>query len=357
MSSSQVQTALFGIGTGGRYFHAPLLEAVQGFKLRYIFTRSESNKRYAREFFPEAEVMSDASIIWEDKSITLVVIATPNHTHFELAARALRAGKNVVIDKPFAVDSAETHKLMALAESQKLQLSVFHNRRWDGDFQYLKEKIESGALGQVKRVYSHFHRFRKELRPDSWKEQEQVGSGLLYDLGSHLIDQSLQLFGIPQKLWTHLDCQRPGAQTTDFFELHFFYRSGLLVTLSAGMLQRPPSYRFEAIGTQATLAISGLDPQENLTRSGVFPKDEKNFRTSLQPQSGTFWEDTPEGFSEKQLRILPGDYKQFYCQLYQALQGDGELPVSALEAALVIQLIERAEESHRLKQVLDVKID
>lgn len=357
MSSSQVQTALFGIGTGGRYFHAPLLEAVQGFKLRYIFTRSESNKRYAREFFPQAEVVSDTSVIWEDKNINLVVLATPNHTHFELAARALQAGKNVVIDKPFTVTAAEAKELMALAKAKNRLLTVFHNRRWDGDFLYIKEKINRGDLGEIKLFRSNFHRFRKKLRTDSWKEQEQAGSGLLYDLGSHLIDQSLQLFGIPQKLWAHLDCQRPGAQTTDFFELHFFYRSGLLVTLSAGMLQRPPSYRFEAIGTQATLAIEGLDSQENLIRSGVFPKDEKNFRTSLQSQSGTFWQDTPEGFSEKQLCIPPGDYRPFYFQLYHALQGNGKLPVSAIEAARVIQLIERAEESHRLKQVLDVKID
>lgn len=357
MSTPQIQTALFGIGTGGRYFHAPLLEAVQGFKLRYILTRSESNKRYAREFFPEAEVVSDTSLIWEDKSITLVIIATPNHTHFELAARALQAGKNVVIDKPFTVTATEARELITLAKAKNLLLTVFHNRRWDGDFQYLNEKINEGTLGEVKRLYAHFHRYRKKLRPDTWKEQEHAGSGLLYDLGSHLIDQSLQLFGIPQKLWAHLDCQRPGSQTTDFFELHFFYSNGLIVTLSAGMLQRSPSYRFEAIGTQATLAIEGLDPQENLIRSGVFPKDKKNFRVSLQPQSGTLWEDTPEGFSEKQLCIPPGDYRQFYFQLYHALQGNGKLPVSALEATRVIQLMERAEESRRLKQVLDVKID
>lgn len=357
MSSPQIQTALFGIGTGGRYFHAPLLEAVQGFNLKYILTRSESNKHYACEFFPQAEVVSDASVIWEDKNINLVVLATPNHTHFDLAKHALQAGKNVVIDKPFTVTAEEARQLLSLAKTQKKLLTVFHNRRWDGDFQYLNEKIKEGTLGEVKRFYAHFHRYRKKLRPDSWKEQQQAGSGLLYDLGSHLIDQSLQLFGMPQKLWAHLDCQRPGAQTTDFFELHFYYSSGLIVTLSAGMLQRAPSYRFEAIGTQATLAIEGLDPQENLIRSGVFPKDEKYFRASLMPQAGTLWHDTPEGFSEKQLRIPPGDYKQFYFQLYQAMQGDSELPVSSLEAARVIQLIERAEESHRLKQVLDVKID
>lgn len=356
MSLPIAQTALLGFGTGGRYFHAPLLEAVEGFSLRYIFTRNESNRQYAREFFPQAELVSDVSAVWEDKNINLVVLATPNHTHFELAQCALEAGKNVVIDKPFTVTSEQARQLMALAETKKLHLTVFHNRRWDGDFLYLREKIGSGELGQVKRVFSYFHRFRKSLRPESWKEQDLTGSGLLYDLGSHLIDQSVQLFGLPNRLFAFLDCQRPGAQTTDFFELHFFYPQGLIVTLSAGMLQRPSAYRFEVIGTRATLTVNGLDPQENLIRSGTFPKDAKTYRASLSPQSGVLWKDTADDFLENPIQIPPGDYRNFYQQLYQALINQGKMPVLASEAAQVIQLIERAEESHRLRQLLDVKI-
>lgn len=356
MNTAIIPTALIGFGTGGRYFHAPLLEAVKGFELRYILTRSEANREHAQKYFPQAVLVADLETILADAQIRFVVIATPNHTHFPLAKSVLEAGKNVVLDKPFTVQADEAEELTRLASEKNLLLTVFHNRRWDGDFLYLKEKIQSGALGKLKRFHSNFHRYRKTLRENSWKEQTLPGSGLLFDLGSHLIDQSLLLFGLPERLHAFLDTQRPGSQATDFFELQLFYAHGLLVTLSAGMLQRPSFHRFEAVGTEATLAISGFDHQENLTRSGVFPKDEKIFRTALEKQTAHLWQDGDEGFAESSFQIPAGDYRLFYGQLSAAFSHQNEVPVKPIQAMQVIKLIGYALESHRTGKVVDVKI-
>ena len=195
--NEKINVGLLGFGMAGRIFHASTISCVKGLHLSKIRETKEANRLIIKQRYPGAVVVNTTEEILEDENIDLVVIATPNLTHFNLTKQALLAGKHVVVDKPFTVTSQEAEELIHLANAQNKLLSVYHNRRWDSDFQTVQKVIQSALLGKLAECEIHYDRFRNSLRPDTWKEDGVLGTGVLYDLGSHLIDQAQVLFGLP----------------------------------------------------------------------------------------------------------------------------------------------------------------
>jgi predicted dehydrogenase len=355
MTQKSLKIALAGFGTGGKFFHAPLISATKNLLLTHILTNSKENRQHAQIFFPEATLVSDFNELLSNPEIDIIAIATPNQLHFSMAENALKAGKHVVLDKPFTVTSEEGKALLALAEKKGKMLTVFHNRRWDGDFRFIKEKIDNDSLGKLVSFESHFDRFRKELKPNSWKETEQSGSGILYDLGSHLIDQCLQLFGLPKWVFANLQQQRPDTQATDFFELKLFYPSGFTATLTAGMLVRTTLLRYRVVGVVGTLDVLGTDGQEAVMRQNIFPAQFDAFTQALTLQDSVLHKDTEAGVIENSERIPGGLYTAFYENVADHLISNAPLFVKASEALQTIKIIELARESHHKKCVISVK--
>lgn len=332
MTMNQIRVGLIGYGLSGETFHAPLIAADPAFRLRVIATRrAEAVARGGAG----AKVVADAEEIFADPEVDLVVIATPNETHASLAERALTAGKHVVVDKPFTVTTAEAAPLIELAERRGLCLTVFHSRRWDGDFQTVRELVAEGRLGRLYTFESHYDRFRPEVRA-RWKEQDGPGAGTLYDLGAHIIDQALQLFGLPESLLADLGRQRPGALSTDYVHLSLRYGE-LRVVLCSGSVVSGPWPRFILQGDQGSYWKRGMDPQEDQLRAGLGP-GHPDFGREPAELHGAL------GSGERVPTRL-GAYPQFYRELARAITSGGPPKVTARSAADVIFVIEAAVKS------------
>ena len=313
------RVALIGYGKAGRVFHAPLIRAVDGLELATIISSRKD----------------DVAPAFDDKSIDLVVIATPNSSHFELAQRALEAGKHVVVDKPFTVTSVEATSLIALAHERNRVLSVFHNRRWEGDFLTIRRLLDGHALGRLISFEARFDRFRAEPRPAAWRESSDPGSGILYDLGSHLIDQALLLFGPPERVTSDVRNERGFGGADDAFDIWMHY-PGLKVTLTAGMLVRERTPRYTLRGSDATFVKFGLDPQEADLAAGKSPRD-PGWGREPQENWGTLIADR----GELTIETLPGNYGAFYENVRDAIRGRATLAVDPRQARDVIEIIER----------------
>jgi predicted dehydrogenase len=329
-----IKTGIVGYGKAAKVFHAPLINAVQSLELYSVVERSSDD---AIQQYPDVEVFRSFKEILKDDLTELLIITTPNHLHFSMAQEALSAGKHVVIDKPFTITFEEAKKLIRLADDAGLKLSVFHNRRWDGDFITLKELIRDQKVGEVVEVVSTFNRFRNQIQEDAWREKSQPGSGVLYDLGSHLIDQSIQIFGKPDQLYADIRKQRGGV-TDDYFELDLYYPN-LKVKLKAGVLVADPSPRFTVRGTEGAFVTFGLDPQEqNLKEGKKLNSNDHSWGTLYK------WED--RNMIEEEVKIASGNYSVFYRDMASAINGEVELPVDPSEAAFTIYLIELAFKSN-----------
>ena len=309
-----MNVGLIGYGVGGRVFHAPVIRSVEGLVLSRI-----------------AEHRSDAAGLLDDASLDLVVITTPNSTHFDLARRALEAGRHVVIDKPFTVTSEEATELIDLARAHNRVLSVFHNRRWDGDFMMIRDSIAAGRLGRIVSVESRFDRFRNVPRPGAWRQRSEPGSGILYDLGSHLIDQALRLFGAPASIAADVRRERDFGEADDAFDIVMTY-DRMRVLLGASMLVREATPRFAVRGTEATLVVTGLDPQESKLK-GETPVPQ---RAVLHTDRG-----------QEPIEIPPGNYAAFYENVRVAIEGGAELAVKPEQARATVEIIERLLTSSR----------
>ncbi|HVS30622.1 MAG TPA: Gfo/Idh/MocA family oxidoreductase, partial [Thermoanaerobaculia bacterium] len=305
MSESPIRAGLIGHGKAGQVFHAPLIQSVTGLELATII-RSRTD---------------DAAALFEDRSIDLVVVATPNATHFELAERALLAGKHVVVDKPFTVTAAEATRLIDLAHERNRVLTVFHNRRWEGDFLTVRRLLDGSALGRLISYEARFDRFRAEPRPAAWRESSDPGSGILYDLGSHLIDQALLLFGPPERVTADVRNERGFGGADDAFDIWMHY-AGLKVTLTAGMLVRERTPRYTLRGTDATFVKFGLDPQEADLAAGRSPRD-PGWGREPRDNWGTLIADR----GELTIETLPGNYAAFYENVRDAIRGRAPLAV------------------------------
>ena len=340
-SGAPLRVGLIGYGYAGQTFHAPLIASVPGLRLQAIASRDAA--KVARDW-PAALVEPDPLQLCRREDVDLVVIASPNDSHHPLARAALEAGKHVVVDKPFTVTLAQAQDLQSLAQVQGRVLSVFHNRRWDGDFLTLRRLVADGTLGRVVELESRFDRFRPLVRP-RWREQAPVGGGLWFDLGPHLLDQALQLFGWPSAIRLDLSRQRDQAVNDDGFEARLAYAGNLHVTLRASALTALPGPRFALHGTRGSIVKHGLDLQENALKAG------------LRPGAATWGEDTqgatlstvatPDG-DELQVRSIPllnGDYPAYYAGVRDAILGQAPNPVPAHEAIEVMALIELGQRS------------
>lgn len=325
-----VKTGLIGYGFAGSTFHAPVLSAVAGLELAAV---ASSKPEAVRRDWPDAIVYPDAAQLLADPAIELVVIAAPNDAHFSLAQAALAAGKHVVVDKPFTVSSAEAESLIAAAARSGKVLSVYHNRRWDADFLTLKSVIDSGALGRVASMESHFDRFRPEIR-QRWREQDGPGSGLLYDLGPHMLDQAVQLFGMPQRLFADLASQRDGAQAVDYVHLVLYY-GAMRVVLQAGALVQAPTPRFAVHGDKGSFVKFGLDTQEDALKAGGRPGGAGWGRD---PVHGELYLDG----AVQSVTMQDGCYQCYYEGMVEAIRHGAPAPVSAADALATIRLIEAA---------------
>lgn len=344
---AEIQVGLIGYGTAGQVFHAPLITAVPQLKLTSVVQRQQQT---ARQRYPWVEVVPDVETLLNDPKIDLVVIATPNATHFDLAHRALTAGKHVVVDKPFTTTSLQAQQLIDLSYQKNRLLSVYHNRRWDGDFQTLQTLLQAGHLGSLVEYEAHFDRFRPVIKSTTWREQEDLGSGLLFDLGSHLLDQAQVLFGLPEAITADLRVQRQGGKAVDAFEVVLHYGT-LNVILKAGMLVREVGPHFILHGTNGSFIKHGMDPQEAALRQGRSPT-EADWGLEPPEQWGILNTQIGDLHFHGKVETLRGCYQAFYQNLYEAIAHGAELAVKPEEAGQVIRLIERALQSSEQKRTL-----
>ena len=344
--TDSLRVGLIGYGFASKTFHSPLISGTPGLELAVV-SSSDATKVHAD--WPSVTVVDSPEKIFNDPTIDLVVIPTPNTTHFPLAQQALEAGKHVVVDKPFTVTLGEARSLNILAEEQGKLLSVFHNRRWDADFLTLKSLIKEGTLGEIVYFESHYDRYRPQVQT-RWRESAELGSGIWYDLGSHLLDQALELFGMPDSIQSDQALLRPGAQAVDYFNTVLTYPR-LRVVLHSTVYAAAETARYILQGEKGSYVKYGLDPQEDRLKAG---------ERLPQPDWGYDMRDgvltlSHEGvLAEKSLLTIPGNYPAYYAGVRDAINGLGPNPVTAEHAIRVMELIELGIESAQQARTLPV---
>lgn len=340
-----LRVGLIGFGLAGQAFHAPAIRAVPGVQLACILERRSDR---AKQTYPDVRVARTLDELLADQEIRLCVIATPNTSHVELAKQCLTAGRDVVLDKPFTNTSQEAAELIAFATQRKRLLTVYHNRRWDGDFLTVKKLVQSGVLGRLVEMESHFDRFRPQVKPGAWREQPGSGSGMLYDLAPHLLDQAFTLFGLPQAVTANVSCQRDGAQADDAFDVRLDYPE-LSVLLRSSMLAGAPGPRFLLRGTRGTFVKYSFDPQEDTQREGWYSPV---WSEHPEPQWGTLYLSEGESLKEQKVRVETDDHRGFYENVRDAILDGGPLAVTAEDGARTIRAIELALESARQRRTI-----
>jgi scyllo-inositol 2-dehydrogenase (NADP+) len=334
------RVALIGFGLAGSVFHAPLIGAAPGLRLATVVTSNPERAERARREHPEVEVCPTPDQLWERAGEhELVVVATPNHTHLPLARQALELRLPVVVDKPLATNSEDAAELVAEAERRGLALTVFHNRRWDSDQLTLRRLLTEGALGQVHRYESRFERWRPEVRPDAWRETTAPaeGGGVLLDLGSHLVDQALVLFGEPLDVYGEVEARRGGAADDDIF-IAIAHRDGIYSQLWASSVAGARGPRLRVLGSRGAFVVEELDGQEDALLAGERPGRSPGWGAEPERRWGRLF----CGDESEPIRSENGSWPRFYERLSDALAGRGELPVDPWDAVAVLRVLERA---------------
>ncbi|RAP59806.1 oxidoreductase [Oleiagrimonas sp. MCCC 1A03011] len=335
-ASRPLRVGLIGYGYAGCTFHAPLIGAVDGMDVAVV---ASSQPVQVQRDIPHAEVVADAAALIAHEDVDLVVIAAPNAAHAPLAEAALRAGKHVVVDKPFVLDLAQARHVTRLAKESGCVLSVFQNRRWDSDFLAVSEAIAAGRIGRVVQFESRIDRFRPEVR-ERWREQAVPGAGLWFDLGPHLIDQALVLFGLPQRVTLHRLAQRSGGVVDDWFHAVLDY-GVLQVILHAGMLVAGDTPRFLVHGERGSLCKQAADPQETQLREGMRPGAE-GWGEDSDPLRLT------DGNGEQVSLAAPsGDHRLYYAAVRDAVLGIAQPPVTPVQALALMAVLEAGAKSAR----------
>lgn len=344
-SHAPIVTGLLSYGMSGEVFHAPLINAHRGFELRTIVQRTKDT---ATARYPGVNIARSVDEVINDNNIELVIVNTPNDTHAEFARQALKAGKHVVIEKPFAITRREAAQLIILARTRKKVLSVFHNRRWDGSFLTVQHVLRSGVLGKVVEFESHYDRFRNTITEGSWKEQVGPGTGILYNLGSHMLDQVLVLFGKPKYVTARVGVQRPGGKADDFYDIRLEY-PGMQAIIKSSYLVREPSPIFRINGVQGSFVKFGQDPQEEALKQGIVPGSE-GWGTETEAWWGKLNIDMGGIPVEGKMETVPGNYQAYYDNMFDAVRKGKALVVKPEQAMMVIQLIEAAVKSSQTRR-------
>jgi scyllo-inositol 2-dehydrogenase (NADP+) len=342
-----IDVGVVGFGLAGRAFHAPIIHAVPGLRLAAIVQRSGNS---ARDVYPDITIVRDLEELLTIDSISLVAIATPNETHFPFTKKCLEAERHVVVDKPFTNTFAEARELVDLAHTQNRVLTVYQDRRFDGDFRTVQELIGKGSLGKIVRFESAFDRCRPQIR-NSWKEKPKPGSGVFFDLAPHLVDQTLQLFGSPEGVLADIRIEREGSLTDDAFDLTFYYQDGMRAVLAESMLAPDPRPHYRIQGTRGVYAKQALDPQEALLRAGrAASGDDWGVEPEKDWGTMTLWNGGE--LTHQKVPTKRGDYRDFYAQVRDAIEGRGTPPVTLDEALRLMYTLELCVESSRKRAPL-----
>ncbi|SDK19122.1 oxidoreductase [Sediminibacillus albus] len=342
----KVNVGLVGYGFSGAVFHAPLLKVSGQFEITKVLTSrfSEVGKDIGA-----VEVVDKLDEILDDKTIELVIITTPNTLHYDMAKRSLSAGKHVVLEKPMVLTSKEAQELIDLAKQNNLMLSVYQNRRWDSDFLTVKELIDNENLGTINTYIAHYDRFNPEPNYQ-WREQKQKGSGMLYDLGSHLIDQALHLFGEPQEVFCDLWNQREASLVDDYFHIILGYQR-MRVILHCGSIVKQQGPKYLIHGSKGSFIKYGIDGQEAALIAGELP-DNKNWGEDKPEWYGTLYVNEAGQEMEKPIKTIPGNYPAYYQGIYNCLRHGASNPVPAEDGLRTIKLLETAVKSSKEKSVI-----
>ncbi|MCE6991528.1 Gfo/Idh/MocA family oxidoreductase [Dyadobacter sp. CY323] len=343
MSSKFLNVGLIGFGLSGRYFHSPFLSTNPGFKIKTVVERT---KNEAQEFDPEIGNARSIDELLSDPEIDLVFICTPNDTHFPYAMDALENGKHVVIEKPFAATEAEARQLVELAKEKGLILTAYQNRRWDSDFLTLKKLISEGKLGDIVEYESRYDRYREVVPTESWKEKSVPVGGNLYNLGPHLIDQALVLFGEPETVTADVRSVRPHSEIDDYFDVRLGYKDKLVI-LKSSLMVYENQLRYVLHGTKGSFIKGGLDPQEETLRKNILPT-EKPWGVEPENRWGKLSSQEFTGIIESEA----GDYAPFYQNVYDAIVDGAELAVKPEEVVRTARVIDLAFQSSKEKKVM-----
>jgi scyllo-inositol 2-dehydrogenase (NADP+) len=345
----KIVVGIASFGMSGRIFHAPLLTHHDNFTLKRIVQRSGDD---AKSLYPGAIVSSSTDELLNDPEIDLIVVNTPDRTHYDLAKRCLEAGKHVILEKPMTQTVAQAEELIEFAGRQQRMLTVFQNRRWDGDFMTVCKVVRSNALGRLVEFESHYDRYRNFIQPNTWKERSEEGAGILTNLGSHMIDQALVLFGIPGAVTAHLRIVRTGGEVDDWYDIRLHYDQ-LTVLLRASYLVKEPGPRYILHGTKGTFFKYGLDPQEEALKQGIDPQAPE-WGTESVEWYGTMVTEKDGVTKSSKLQTLPGNYSAFYDGVADCLENGAQPPVKPMEAATVVRTIEAVQESSRRRITIEL---
>ena len=338
-----IEVGLIGFGLAGRAFHAPVIRAVPGLHLAAILQRTGTE---AAEEYPDVRIVRSLDELLSISEIRLIVIATPNETHYSFARQCLEAGRDVVVDKPFTTTLEEAVSLVQFAKDANRLLTVYQNRRYDGDFQAVRQLLEVGTLGRIVRFETSYDRFRPQLKPGAWREAARPGSGILFDIAPHLIDHALVLFGLPEAVTADVRAERENAAADDAFDITLHYSNGMRAVLRSSILAAAPRPRFVLFGTQASFVKQTFDPQEANLRRGFIPKDtawgaepEENWGVLTVPSRDLF----------ERRRIPPAncDYRDYYSNVRDVILGRASLAVTPERALEVMRLLEFARASSK----------
>lgn len=344
-----INTAICSFGMSGWVFHAPFISTHPGFTFYAVWERS---KNLAQEKYPEVKVYRTLEELLADGLVELVVVNTPNTTHYDFAKQALLAGKHVICEKPFTATVAEAEELIEIAAKQNKQLSVFQNRRYDSDYRTIKKVLDEKLLGDIVEAEFHFDRYKEELSPKQHKETPIPGTGCLYDLGSHLIDQALQLFGMPQAVFADIAVMRPVSKVDDYFELLLYYPvHRVRVKSSYQVREALPGYVIH--GSKGSFIKPKTDMQEEQLQSGMLPTAD-GYGTEPESEKGLLHTELNGTIIKEYIPSLTGNYTGYYEGIYQAIRNNQPLPVTAEEGMKVIKIIEAAFQSSKERRVIDL---
>jgi len=342
-----IKTALLSYGMSGEIFHAPLLAVNPGFTLTSIVQR---NSEKAKQRYPYVKIAKQVDEVMNDGAIELIVINTPNESHYPYATQALEAGKHVIVEKPFTVTTPEADNLIALAKKKNKILTVFQNRRWDGDFMTVKKVVENKWVGKIAEFELHYDRYRNYIEANTWKEEQGPGSGILYNLGSHMLDQVLALFGLPLEVDARVGIQRPNGKVEDFYDIRMQYNDFHAIVKSS-YLVREPTPRYILHGTEGSFIKYGIDPQEQALKDGKVPgtagwgADAKELWGKINTTTGGL-------HIEGHVETIAGDYTQFYKNIFESIRNGKPLAVKPEESKDGIRLIEACYESSKSRKAI-----
>jgi len=336
-----IETGLIGFGLAGRAFHAPVIRAVPGMRLSAICQRSGNE---AAERYPDVRIVRSVEELLEMREIRLVVIATPNDTHYSLARQCLAAARDVVVDKPFTTTLEEAKTLVLFAKEAGRLITVYQNRRYDGDFQAIRGLVAEGTLGRVVRFETNYDRYRPKLKPGAWRESTRAGSGILFDIAPHLIDHALVLFGLPQAVTADVRIERENAVADDAFDIMLHYPRGMRAVLRSSILAAAPRPRFVLHGTKGSFVKQTFDPQENNLRHGKIPTDTA-WGAEPEENWGVLAAASGDGLGQRRIPSASCDYRDYYANVRDALLGKATLAVTPEWSLDVMRLLELARQS------------